>query len=180
MAASTMDRSHEIIPVCVLQGLLGFRNCQRQVGNTPIIYPKPCNYYASMSELDFPNDLPSHENGVFLIINKQILPLKRRVTTLGRQLENDIVFHEEYLSRFHAEIVYEQGAYVLYDKQSTSGTYVNSRKIDRCVLNSGDLISVANISMMFVDNNPKIAKKSLGTTHSLHYGDFATVETTHE
>ena len=138
------------------------------MGNTRISDPKTYNYYAGMSESVSSHDLTFQENGVFLIINKQIVPLKKRVTALGRQLENDIVFHEEYLSRFHAEIVYEHGVYVLYDKQSTSGTYVNSRKIDRCVLNSGDLISLANISMMFVDNNPKITKKSLGTTHSLH------------
>ena len=133
-----------------------------------MFHRKTRNYYSAMNSPDFSNDFSYNQQGIFLIINKQIVPLKRKVTTLGRQLENDIVLHEEYLSRFHAEIVYEQGAYVLYDKQSTSGTYVNSRKIDRCVLNSGDLISLANISMMFVDNNPKIAKKSLGTTHSLH------------
>ena len=143
-------------------------------------YPQTRKYYAGMNELDFSHDFTFHQQGIFLIINKQIVPLKKRVTTLGRQLENDIVFHEEYLSRFHAEIVYEHGSYVLYDKQSTSGTYVNSRKIDRCVLNSGDLISIANISMMFVDNNPKIAKKSLGTTHSLHYGDPLPMEARHE
>lgn len=121
-----------------------------------------------MNDMDLLQHPALNEQGVFLIVNKQIIPLKKSVITLGRQLENDIVFHEEFLSRFHAEIVYENGAYVLYDKQSTSGTFVNSRKIDRCVLNSGDLISLANISMMFVDNNPKIARKSLGTTHSLH------------
>ena len=109
----------------------------------------------------------SYQPGVFLIINKQIIPLTKPTTTLGRQLENDIVFHEEFLSRFHAEIVHEDDKYVLYDKDSTSGTFVNGRKIDRCVLNSGDLISLANIYIMFVNNNPKIAGKSLSTTQSL-------------
>jgi pSer/pThr/pTyr-binding forkhead associated (FHA) protein len=113
-------------------------------------------------------NLSSYHPGVFLIINKQIIPLTKTVTTLGRQLENDIVFHEEFLSRFHAEIVHENDKYVLYDKDSTSGTFVNGRKIDRCVLNSGDLVSLANIYIMFVNNNPKIAGKSLGTTQSLH------------
>ncbi len=94
--------------------------------------------------------------------------MTKPVITLGRQLENDIVFHEEFLSRFHAEIVYENEKYVLYDKDSTSGTFVNGRKIDRCVLNSGDLISLANIYIMFVNNSPKIAGKSMGTTQSLH------------
>ena len=133
-----------------------------------------------MDETNFSGDISFHEQGVFLIINKQIVPLKKKTISLGRHLENDIVFHEECLSRFHAEIVYEDGRYALYDKESTSGTYVNSRKIDRCVLNSGDLISLANISMMFVDNNPKIAKKSLGTTHSLHYGESQTLGVEHE
>jgi pSer/pThr/pTyr-binding forkhead associated (FHA) protein len=113
-------------------------------------------------------NLSSYQPGVFLIINKQIIPLAKKVTTLGRQLENDIVFHEEFLSRFHAEIVYENEKFVLYDKDSTSGTFVNGRPIDRCVLNSGDLISLANIYIMFVNNNPKIAGKSTGTTQSLH------------
>ena len=114
------------------------------------------------------DDISSFHQGVFLIVNKQIIPLVKDVTTLGRQLENDIVFHEEFLSRFHAEIIHENGKYVLCDKQSTSGTFVNSRRIDRCVLNSGDLISLANIYIMFVNNNPKIAGKALGMTQSLH------------
>src|SRR5512141_77065 len=111
--------------------------------------------------------LSSYLSGVFLLINKQIIPLTKPVTTFGRQLENDIVFHEEFLSRFHAEIVLENDKYVLYDKDSTSGTFVNGKQIHRCVLNSGDLISLANIYIMFVNNNPKIAGQSLGTTQSL-------------
>ena len=107
------------------------------------------------------------QQNVFLIINKQMIPLTKPVTTLGRQIGNDIVFQEEFLSRFHAEIIHENDKYILVDKESTSGTFVNGRKIDRCVLNSGDLISLANIFIMFVNNNPKIVGKSLGTTQSL-------------
>jgi pSer/pThr/pTyr-binding forkhead associated (FHA) protein len=129
-----------------------------------------------MSKNDFSTNLSSYQPGVFLIINKQIIPLTKKVTTLGRQLENDIVFHEEFLSRFHAEIVYENEKYVLYDKESTSGTFVNGSQIDRCVLNSGDLISLANIYIMFVNNNPKIAGKSTGTTRSLHQSSLPSQE----
>lgn len=109
----------------------------------------------------------TYQQGVFLIINKQMIPLVKPVTTLGRQLGNDIVFHEEFLSRFHAEVICENNTYILVDKNSTSGTFVNGKKIDRCVLNSGDLIALANIYMMFVNNNSKITGKSLGTTQSL-------------
>jgi pSer/pThr/pTyr-binding forkhead associated (FHA) protein len=121
----------------------------------------------------------SYQPGVFLIINKQIVPLQKKVTTLGRQLENDIVFHEDFLSRFHAEILYENDKYVLYDKNSTSGTFVNGKRIDRCVLNSGDLISLANIYIMFVNNNPKIVGKSMCTTQSLHQSGKPVRESKH-
>ena len=96
-----------------------------------------------------------------------MIPLSKPVTTLGRQIGNDIVFQEEFLSRFHAEIILEHDKYVLVDKNSTSGTFLNGRRIDRCVLNSGDLIALANIYIMFVNNNPKIVGKSMGTTQSL-------------
>lgn len=105
--------------------------------------------------------------GVFLIVNRQMIPLVKPVTTFGRYLGNDIVFHEEFLSRYHAEIAYEDGKYILYDNNSTSGTYVNGKKIEKCVLNSGDLVSLANINLMFVNNNVNIQVKSAGTTQSL-------------
>jgi pSer/pThr/pTyr-binding forkhead associated (FHA) protein len=66
--------------------------------------------------------MPSHEQNVFLIINRQMIPLGKKVTRLGRQLDNDVVFHEEAISRFHAEIRYESGKYVVYDNKSTAGT----------------------------------------------------------
>jgi pSer/pThr/pTyr-binding forkhead associated (FHA) protein len=115
--------------------------------------------------------LPPMEQNVFLIFNRQIIPLEKQVTRLGRQLDNDIVFNEEFVSRVHSEIRIEDGQYVLYDHESTSGTFVNSRKIDRCVLNSGDLISLASIQIMFVNNNANLVDRSRGTTHRLReYG----------
>ena len=117
-----------------------------------------------MDEKD--EQIPSQQ-GVFLIVNRQMIPVVKNKTTLGRHLENDIVFHEDFLSRYHAEIINEDGKYVLYDKNSTSGSFVNGKKIERCVLNSGDLISFANINIMFVNNNAKIQVKSTGTTQSL-------------
>jgi pSer/pThr/pTyr-binding forkhead associated (FHA) protein len=107
------------------------------------------------------------KKNVFLIINQQITPLTKDVTRLGRQLDNDVVFKEESISRNHAEIRFENGKYFLYDCLSTSGTFVNSRRIECCVLNSGDLVSLANIQFMFVNNNPRIASNSAIATRSL-------------
>lgn len=108
-----------------------------------------------------------------LVVNRQVIPLSKETITLGRYLDNDVVFHEEFLSRHHAEIVVEEGQYVLYDKKSTGGTHVNGKKINQCILNSGDLISLVNIQIMFVDNNSTLMGKSTGMTQGLgglHHG----------
>jgi pSer/pThr/pTyr-binding forkhead associated (FHA) protein len=109
----------------------------------------------------------THEQNVFLIINRQMIPLEKKVTRLGRQLDNDVVFHEEAVSRFHAEIRYEGEKYILYDKNSTAGTFLNSKRVDRCILNSGDLISFSFIQIMFVNNNARLAGRAMGTTQKL-------------
>jgi pSer/pThr/pTyr-binding forkhead associated (FHA) protein len=109
----------------------------------------------------------TNQNIASLVVNKQVIPLSKKVTRLGRHLENDVVFHEEFLSRYHAEIILENGQYVLYDKNSTSGTHVNGKKVDRCVLNSGDLIPLVNIQIMFVNNNSSLMSKSTGMTQGL-------------
>jgi len=124
--------------------------------------------------------LAAPESSVYLVVNRQIIPLKKRVTRLGRQMENDIVFHEDFLSRFHAEIHYVEGKYILNDLDSTSGTFVNSRKINRCELNSGDLISLANVQIMFVNNNPVLAGKSKRMTQSLGGNKLSTPADNHE
>jgi pSer/pThr/pTyr-binding forkhead associated (FHA) protein len=124
--------------------------------------------------------LVTPESSVYLVVNRQIIPLKKRVTKLGRQMENDIVFHEDFLSRFHAEIHYEEGKYILNDLDSTSGTFVNSRKINRCELNSGDLISLANVQIMFVNNNPVLAGNSKRMTQSLGGNKLSTRADKHE
>ena len=109
-----------------------------------------------------------NEKNVFLIINRQMIPLEKKVTRLGRQLDNDVVINEESVSRFHAEIRYEDGKYILYDNYSTGGTYVNSKRVDRCVLISSDLISFSCIQLMFVNNNARLAGRAMGLTQNLH------------
>ena len=58
---------------------------------------------------------------VFLIVNRQMIPLEKHVIRIGRQMENDIVFHEEFVSRFHAEIRFEDGKYILRDNEFNLG-----------------------------------------------------------
>lgn len=51
------------------------------------------------------------------------------VTTIGRAPDNNIVLEGATVSGYHAEIRSENGRYVLHDKNSRNGSFVNGRRI---------------------------------------------------
>jgi serine/threonine protein kinase len=63
--------------------------------------------------------------------------------TIGRHPDNDVVLADELMvSRHHAVITVEDGQYVLYDRDSANGIWVNEQRIFRHVLEPGDRIQV--------------------------------------
>lgn len=82
--------------------------------------------------------------------------------TIGRLPDNTIQVDDLSISGHHARIVREQGKYVLYDQNSTNGTYVNGQKVARAVLTDGDTIHVARHTLTFTDNEPETVKPAPG------------------
>jgi len=74
----------------------------------------------------------------FIVMNAQVFPIKKVVTTIGRKLSNDFVIQDSQVSRFHAEIRYEEEYFILRDLGSTSGTFVNNVQVRETQLFSGD------------------------------------------
>lgn len=93
------------------------------------------------------------ENGVYLMINNRTFPIDKDVITIGRKLENDLVIKDLLISRKHAEIRLEDGKYHIYDLNSTGGTFLNQKKISQSILYSGDIIFLANVPMMFIEDD---------------------------
>ena len=71
-------------------------------------------------------------------------PIDKAKFTIGRSGENDLQTNDASVSRYHAEIVREEGAYKLFDKQSKCGTFVNGQRIQNCVLKHQDRILLGN------------------------------------
>ncbi len=76
---------------------------------------------------------------------QQRFTLSSQGLTIGRHPDNDIVLMNELMvSRFHAVVALEEGQYVLYDRDSANGTWVNESRVFRHVLVPGDRIAIWN------------------------------------
>jgi serine/threonine protein kinase len=76
---------------------------------------------------------------------QQTFTIASQGLSIGRHGDNDIVLTDELMvSRHHAIIVPEQGQYVLYDRDSANGTWVNEQRAFRHVLAPGDRIQIWN------------------------------------
>lgn len=83
--------------------------------------------------------------------------LRRRYTRIGRNQDNDIVIQSDRVSRYHTEIVRQDRAFVIVDKNSRNGVWVNGNKIIVGVpapIHSGDAIRIGRHEFTFQIKEP--------------------------
>jgi two-component system, NtrC family, response regulator HydG len=82
-----------------------------------------------------------------------------QVTTIGRNRTNSVVLRDEHASRFHAEIIWEDGKWILRNCKPMNGTRVNNQKIDQPVtLAQGDLIRIGDTRLRFTLDGAEVEK----------------------
>lgn len=67
--------------------------------------------------------------------------------TIGRNPGNDIHIDNLGVSKQHAKIIKQDGAYVIEDLNSTNGTFINEKRVARAVLNDNDEIHIGKHSL---------------------------------
>src|SRR5438046_398611 len=73
-----------------------------------------------------------------------------QVTSLGRNRTNSIVLNDEHSSRWHAEIVWENGQWILRDCDTMNGTRLNDQRIAQPMpLSEGDEIRIGDTRFRF-------------------------------
>jgi hypothetical protein len=88
--------------------------------------------------------------GAFLIVNgMNAVPLEKAVINIGRRPDNDLVVDDGRVSRTHAQIRSINQQFVIFDLDSTGGTFVNGEQVNQCVLIPGDVISLAGVPMVY-------------------------------
>jgi len=81
--------------------------------------------------------------------------LTERQYIIGRTELADIVIEDTYVSKMHAMLQIYSNAIVLLDLNSTNGTTVNSRVVEKTILRTNDIITLGRYRLK-IDNAPAI------------------------
>ncbi|MGC9399600.1 MAG: FhaA domain-containing protein [Anaerolineae bacterium] len=90
------------------------------------------------------------KSAYLVIEGRRVFDLSQPLTCIGRALDNDLILEDPRISRYHAQLHLRHGRHVLQDLDSTGGTRVNGQPVQETVLHSGDLISLAGVTLLYV------------------------------
>ena len=94
------------------------------------------------------------ENAFLIVEGVKVFPLVLSVINIGRRLDNQLIIDDPRVSRNHAQLRAIKGRFVLFDLNSTGGTFVNGQRTSQTVLYPGDVISLAGVALIFGQDNP--------------------------
>jgi len=77
--------------------------------------------------------------------------LKLKINSLGRDNSNDVQLNDAEVSRRHAEVVIDDGQFVIRDLQSANGTIVNAQHVTSQPLKTGDHLQLGGSVMIFTN-----------------------------
>jgi hypothetical protein len=99
---------------------------------------------------------PSLPRDAFLIVDGvRIFPLDTATINIGRREDNQLLIDDPRVSRLHAQLRLVRGQYVIFDLDSTGGTFVNGHRIRQQALRAGDVISLAGVPLVYGQENPE-------------------------
>ncbi|MFN7036423.1 MAG: FHA domain-containing protein [Bellilinea sp.] len=97
-----------------------------------------------------------------ILYGSQFFPLDQPVTNIGRRSDNHLVIEDLRVSRAHAQIRRIKNQTVLFDLNSSGGTFVNGKRITQVTLFPGDVISLAGFTLIYGEDVSESA--SIGGT----------------
>jgi len=90
----------------------------------------------------------------YLILHgSQFFPLDQPVINIGRRNDNHLVIEDLRVSRAHAQIRRTKNQTILFDLNSSGGTFVNGQRITQTTLFPGDVISLAGFMLIYGEDS---------------------------
>lgn len=99
-------------------------------------------------------DTSMPENAFLIVDGRKVFPLNERVVNIGRRLENHLAIDDPRISRNHTQLRAIKGRFVVFDLNSTGGTFVNGQRVSQTILYPGDVLSLAGVTLVYGQDNP--------------------------
>ena len=88
--------------------------------------------------------------------------------SVGRGEENVVALNAHGISKLHARVFVEDGAWHVEDLGSTNGTRVNNSKVERRALNDGDTVAFGRVAYKYHVVQPRAERAT--TSHDIDLG----------
>jgi pSer/pThr/pTyr-binding forkhead associated (FHA) protein len=72
---------------------------------------------------------------------------------IGRSDGNLLQLKDVKISRYHCKIVQTPLGFLLSDSESSNGTFLNGKRVERILLHNSDVLKVGNVEMVFLEND---------------------------
>lgn len=96
-----------------------------------------------------------HKLRYFVNGGSRIFTLEGDEIRVGKLKDMDICLEDATVSRQHCRLVYSRKGWEIFDSDSTNGTFVNGRRIQRKLLKPGDEIAIGRARMRYlVESTP--------------------------
>ncbi len=103
-----------------------------------------------------------HQVGRILLASEGRTVIERELwpgrLVIGRTPDNDLQIDSKFISRHHCQIVTMTDACLIEDLNSTNGIYVQSKRVRRHNLNDGDVVTVGQHEIMYIDERAQRAR----------------------
>jgi pSer/pThr/pTyr-binding forkhead associated (FHA) protein len=146
-------------PNCDHIGAIGARFCSNcgtrldasAVADATGALPEPATAAASGAQAVV-GDLP--ESGAVLVVSRGADAGARHllhgdIVTVGRSNDSDVFLDDVTVSRNHAELLHGSSGWMLRDRRSLNGSYVNGERMDEARLSNGDTVQIGKYIFIF-------------------------------
>ncbi len=98
---------------------------------------------------------PSEGDFLLIVMNgkpRSWFTLPPGVLNIGREESSDIVLEDPSASRRHCQIRKDRNNWLVEDKKSKNGIFVNGKKTTERLLCEGDIIRIGTVELIYINN----------------------------
>lgn len=132
-----------------LMPAVGFQQQQYELSASTIANEIEQTAIMKIAQENMSNLASKPKQGFLMLQNQELFKIDRGIIQIGRKKDNHLIINDPTISRNHAQIRFIQNNYVIFDLNSTGGTFVNNQQISQSALFPGDVIKLADYILIY-------------------------------